>query len=164
MEQCLVVIRIHGTGLVHQVQGPLMSGAVVKSPIMNTSPALSCTGPGIRPVIINIVITIGIMCQNISQLEECCGPSSSWWSFGILTLSFIQLFRSLTPFFGDANIFGRCDRTLVYPEIKYMISQYILYCLVPTQRLIANRKKLVNKVVHWEACKRNGWLSGQHDL
>ena len=142
MEQCLVVIRIHRTGLVHQVQCPLMSGAVVKSPIMNTSPALSCTGPGIRPVIINIVITIGIVCQNISQLEECCGPSLSWWSFGILTLSFIQLFRSSfsTPFFGDANIFGGCDRTLVYPKIIYMISQYVSYCLVPTKRLIANRK------------------------
>ena len=83
---------------------------------------------------------------------------------GILTLSFIQLLRSLTPFFGDANIFDSCDRTLVYPEIKYMISQYISYCLVRTQRLIANKKNLVNKVVHWEACKRNGWLSGQHDL
>ena len=81
---------------------------------------------------------------------------------GILTLSFIQLLRSLTPFF--ANIFDSCDRTLVYPEIKYMISQYISYCLVRTQRLIANKKNLVNKVVHWEACKRNGWLSGQHDL
>ena len=88
------------------------------------------------------VITIGIMCQNISQLEGCGGPSLSWWSFGILTLSFIQLFRSSfsTPFFGDANIFGSCDRTLVYPKIIYMISQYVSYCLVPTKRLIADRK------------------------
>ena len=30
----------------------------MKGPIMNTSPALSCLGPGIPPVIINVAIII----------------------------------------------------------------------------------------------------------